>query len=221
MTPLVYTAAVLSLLLVGSRAGAEPLAIRSGLVTFTDEPGAVSLAGDGFAIQGEWFPRTLRGTFWFDQCRPCEPGQVVDFGTTTYGFSASDLAIGPSSGVVRGTAYTELFVDAELTFSGPRVRAPLDVQVHPNAVSGPFGMEGRISAYLDRSRAAPPVFAADLHGFGTADVRFQTDFLLSDIDFRFADPIPEPSTLLLLGMGSATGAARLKKGAARRHDTRP
>src|SRR5919198_2377163 len=146
MTPLVYTVAVLSLLLVGRRASADPLAIRSGLVTFTDEPGAVSLAGDGFAIQGEWFPTTLRGTFWFNQCRPCESGQVVDFGTTTYGFSASDLAIGASSGVIGGTVYRELFVDAELTFSGPRVRAPLGVQVHPTTVSGPFGMDGRISA---------------------------------------------------------------------------
>jgi hypothetical protein len=212
MRRLLYTTVILSLLF-GRPAGAEPLAVTSGFLIFTDEPGGFLLVGNDFAVTGEWFPRVVSGTFWFDRCQPCAPGSVVDFGSTTYSFSQSDLSFAPSSGVLGGTSYSELFLDAELTFNGPRVVAPLT----GGNSQGSFTMEGSIAAYLHRSHTSGPVWSSDLVGSGVAVASFgplfESGLFLDELEYGFveSDPVPEPSTLLLIGAGLAAGARRFRK----------
>jgi len=208
-----FSACVVVLLLCGGRATAEPITVTGSLV-LTDEPGAFLLEGNGFSLQGEWFPSTVNGTHWFDTCRnsTCNPGAPVDFGTTTYGMSVTDSQI--LRGTIAGTSYDELFVDAQFTFAGPQVIAPDD---EFGSAAGPFTMNGRLIAYLDISRTNP-LLSADLIGFGTAHVAFvpneSTGGLAPiDLEYRFAStqPVPEPSTMLLVATGLVAGVARLKK----------
>ena len=203
---------------------ADPVNLTSGFVIFTDEPGSFELVGPGLQLTGAWFPSTVAGTFWFNQCSPvaCAPGSFVDFGTTTYRFSASDTDE-TISGVVSGTPYSALFVDADLTFTGPRVQAPL---VGDSSASrfGPFAMEGHITIYGDSSRSGAPLFAGDLRGSGMAEATFglhdaiPAGFQVNELRYEFAsaEPVPEPSTLLLTLAGAALfGRRRLRSSSVR------
>ena len=211
---------LLMVLLLGSGwAAAEPIALTSGRVVFTDEPGGFLLAGSGFTLQGGWYPSEVTGTFWYDRCWnfSCSRGEAVDFGTTTYGFSASESEEF-IQGTIGGTVYNQLFVDADLTFNGPRVIPPAGTDPFVVA-TGPFSMTGRVAAYQDRLRTGPPVFVADLFGSGTANVEFVTGPSIGpglgviNLEYQFAnpEPIPEPSTMLLIGTGLLAGASHRMK----------
>jgi hypothetical protein len=150
--------------------------VTSGYVLFTDEPGSISLAGSGFDVGFGWAPLLLSGTFWSAECAAgCAPGAVVDYGTSTYGFSDSPfISQGPA--VIGNVAYDEVFFDGQLTLSGPAVTLPNagNEDGIGHEASGPFTFEGRILAYADETRTGVPVFTLDLVGSGTATTVFYT-----------------------------------------------
>jgi hypothetical protein len=109
-------------LIFGGTATADPIAVTSGFVAFTDEPGAFRVAGSGFDVAFGFFPQVVSGTFWHDRCASgCAAGTAVDFGTTTYTFSESFQGIG---GTVNGIDYPQLFSAGEVTFTGPTIVLP-------------------------------------------------------------------------------------------------
>lgn len=212
---------IVLLLVAASPAIADPVNVTAGFATLTDEPGGFSLAGPGFDLSGEWFPRTLQGTFWFDRCASgCLPGATIDFGSTTYGLS-TDPSIAAGQGVIGGVAYDQLFYAGVFTFSGPSVIGPAAVPPGPDELGlreeGDFTFEGSISAFLDESRTGTPLFAADLLGGGTARVFFGAEsgrLIATDLDYVFETPgaaVPEPSSMMLIGTGLAFGVSRLKR----------
>lgn len=225
MARAVWTTAVL-LVTLANPAGADPVALRAGFVTFTDEPGAFAFTGPGVDIEGEWFPIALSGISWFDRCYPslCSPGARVDFGTTTYAVRPDDTG-SSGRGTIDGTTYDVLFFDAQLTFHGPEVVAPAGQPEGPLVASGPFEFEGRIQAYSDALTTRPPVFAGTFRGSGLADVFFGFEratppgYLLTDLVYRFDQPtpIPEPSTLVLLSTALAAGGVGLRRRRSRLH----
>lgn len=199
-----------------SRAAAEPLTVSSGRVVFTNEPGEFLLAGSGFSFLGSWIPRPVSGPGW-SVCWPCQPGAIVDFGSSTYAYVNESIG----AATINGVTYPALFFDAQLTFHGPRVVASA-VHVYPWP-SGSFTLTGRIAGFATEDLSGTPLFSVDLTGAGTAGVRFDAltvesrdSLYLTDVEYQFEDhaPTPEPSTVLLLATGLAVAATR-------RRGTRP
>jgi hypothetical protein len=196
---------IVLVLLFGGSAAAEPIPISSGLIVFTDEPGAFDIAGSGFEVSLGWFPRVVNGTFWFDRCRSgCAPGTTLDFGTTTYAFSESFQGGG---GEVNGVQYPQLFTSGELTFVGPKVVLPTDFLFD---LTGAFTFQGNVAIFTTESRTGPPVFASELSGAGTARV-IGGGGSLDDLEYTFNSPVPEPSTLIMLFSGLVGGATVLRR----------
>jgi hypothetical protein len=200
-------------LLFRGTAAADPIAVTSGFVAFTDEPGAFRVAGSGFDVAFGFFPQVVSGTFWYDRCASgCAAGTAVDFGTTTYTFSESFQGFG---GTVNGIDYPQLFRDGELTFTGPTIVLPsvLDPGAGP-LLLGEFTFRGNVSLFTTESRTGPPVFSSELTGRGTARVLggpISSDlFQVDDVEYTFA-PIPEPSTLTMLVPGVIGMATVLRR----------
>ena len=219
-------AVIVLLVLTCNPAGADPITVTSGLVVFTDEPGEFRLVGRGFELSGEMFPSTVRGTFWFDRCHPdltgggCLPGARIDFGTTTYGVGEGDQGRGTIGGVV----HDELFYSGEWTFHGPSIIAPTTLDEQPLVRTGHFLFEGSIFAFPTDSRTGTPLFSASLRGGGTARAFFgvltsdgsSPRLLVHDLDYVFEpQPVPEPSTLVLVGAGLGAALTRYRRRSAR------
>jgi hypothetical protein len=192
-------------LLFGGHAAAEPIPINSGLIVFTDEPGAFEISGSGFDVSFGWFPRVVSGTFWFERCRSgCAPGTTLDFGTTTYAFSESFQGVG---GEVNGVTFPRLFTSGELTFVGPKVVLPADFLFD---LTGAFTFHGNVAVFTTESRTGPPIFSSELVGAGTARV-IGGGGSLDDLEYTFGAPVPEPSTLVMLFSGLVGGATALRR----------
>ena len=217
------SAVVVLIILTCTPVGADPITVTSGFVQFTDEPGEFLLVGRGFELSGSMFPSTLSGTFWFDQCHPdltaggCLPGARIDFGSTTYG--VGDLE-DQGRGTIGGVVHEELFYSGEWTFHGPTVLAPTTFDEQPLVRDGHFLFEGSIFAYPTDLRTGAPLFSASLRGGGTARVFFGVEtfggsgprLILHDLDYVFeTQPVPEPSTLLLLSAGLGAALRRCRR----------
>jgi hypothetical protein len=153
------------------------------------------------------------------QCRPCAPGDMVDFGGTY------NLPITGATAEVDGVTYTQIFPDMTGTFVTSSIRVEGSETM---TLSVPFTYSGTVIGFLEnpltREGDAPSLFTRSLVGSGTATARFifldQEDqdpsFTADDLRYQFddAEPIPEPATMTLFAAGAAALAARRRRGVA-------
>ncbi|HEU5132708.1 MAG TPA: PEP-CTERM sorting domain-containing protein, partial [Pyrinomonadaceae bacterium] len=159
--------------------------------------------GDGFDLNGSR-AGTIESTFAPTCFDPCRAGDTVDFSFMTL----PAQFLGSGSATFGGSSYTEVFYRGELSFEGDAVRFPSTNDEISVQVSQRFVFTGFLQAFLN-PEFTELAFATNLEGRGNASTRYfqvaRGAFIPEEgqIVYDFVQPVPEPSTLLLIGSGVA------------------
>ena len=190
-----------------SPARADPLTL-SGLSHFV-----LDFEGDFFHFIGNSFDLSGRVDSGVPiprdhapSCDTCFPGDVVNLSFRTTG----DVDLGNGQGTINGVVFPSLTFRGSLQFDVTPVAFPDVPPDHIGSVSidAPFRFNGRLHAFDGGNE----VFARALRGVGVADTTFVPvaedggpfQFAEDQWRFRFDEPtpVPEPSTMMLVGLGS-------------------
>ena len=195
---------------------ADPLVVRSGSVRFdAGDPSILEFRGDGFDIFGLFASVATTGAL---RCvnMPCEAGTLVDL-STVFGGPLVGFDLGQGLATINGVQYGgpgegDVFLTGTLTFDAPAVAIPEGGEPILS-VTAPFIFSGRVLGSIE-SPAVMPLFDLTLTGSGRANMGLNLvdgTYQFVAASYTFADPVPEPATLLLVGTGAAALALRRRR----------
>jgi hypothetical protein len=188
-------------LIVFSSAKADTFTLTSGAASTGFDHIGLTASGPNISIQANSGGEPGNLTFATCTLSPCGPGSILNVGGV---FAASQLNIGFSRGTatINGVTYTNVFFTGALNFTGSVVLPAGFVNNH--IVDVPFTMEGQLQGFIpcDPEPFIPcqQVFDITLMGSGIAHADFQF-FGTRSVAYAFAEPVPEPATMGLLGVG--------------------
>ena len=195
-------ALLLAFAVVPLRAYGDPVRIASG---FLDVPGPGRIAtfhfvAKDFEVSGVVEPGVVGPEL---TCLPCAAGDRIDLATTYLAPSGSGTAT--VDGAVLGVTF-----GGSIAFSAPSLLAPSTAEDF--TVTDAFAFRSDLLGILDVNTPDEKIaFERHLSGRGIVTASFQSipnpdgpalfAFKAIRFEFRQADAVPEPATLLLLGTG--------------------